>query len=140
VKDDLGLKTLGVYCIPCKCGKVKVGQSGRTIETRVKEHQWHICHSVPDKSAIAEHSINYDHTIKFQEIQILANKSGCMDRLIIEVTELDLHPNNINREDGLLLSKTWKPVIQQLRRNRTHNQAQLMLKLLFLSHYTILFH
>jgi DNA-binding transcriptional MerR regulator len=38
VKDDLGLKTPGVYCIPCKCGKVCVGQSGRTIEMRVKEH------------------------------------------------------------------------------------------------------
>jgi hypothetical protein len=37
-----------------------------------------------------------------------------MDRLIREVTELDYHPNNINREGGLLLSKTWKPIIQQL--------------------------
>ena len=38
VKDDLGLKTPGLYCIPSECGKVCVGQSGRTIETRVKEH------------------------------------------------------------------------------------------------------
>jgi hypothetical protein len=47
-----------------------------------------------------------------------------MDRLVREAIELDLHPNNINREDRLLQSKTWKPVIQQLQRSRTHAQAQ----------------
>jgi hypothetical protein len=41
-----------------------------------------------------------------------------MDRLLREATELNLHPNNINREDGLLL-RTWQPAIQQLRRNRS---------------------
>jgi DNA-binding transcriptional MerR regulator len=45
VKDDLGLKALGVYCIPYECGKVYVGQSDCTIEMRVKEHQQHIRHS-----------------------------------------------------------------------------------------------
>jgi DNA-binding transcriptional MerR regulator len=38
VKDNMGLKTAGVYCIPCKCGNVYVGQSGCTTETRVEEH------------------------------------------------------------------------------------------------------
>jgi hypothetical protein len=68
----MGLKTRGVYCIPCECGKVYVGQSGHTIETRVEEHQWHIRQSHPDRSAVAEHSINHDHKIRFQVRQILA--------------------------------------------------------------------
>ena len=139
VKDNLGLKTPGVYCITCECGKIYVGQSGRTLKTRVKEHRRHIRHSHSDQSVVAERSINHDHTIRFQEIHILASKSGYMDRLIRKAIELDLHPNNINREDGLVLSKTWKPVIQQLRRNRTQNQAQLMLNHLSVSHYIIPF-
>jgi hypothetical protein len=121
VKDDLGLKTRGVYCIHCECSKVYVGQSGHTIETRVKEHRRYLHHSHPDKSAVAEYIINHDHMIRFHEMQIPANKSGYMDRFIREAVELDLHPNNINREDGLLLSKIWKPVIQRLRRNRIYN-------------------
>jgi hypothetical protein len=68
---------------------------------RIKEYQQHIHHSQADKSAIAEHSINHDHVIKFQETQILANKSGYMDMSIREATELDLHSNNTHREGSL---------------------------------------
>jgi hypothetical protein len=33
VKDKLGLKVPNIYRIPCECGKVHVGQTGRTIQT-----------------------------------------------------------------------------------------------------------
>jgi hypothetical protein len=35
VKDALRLGTPGVYSIPCECGQVYIGQSGRSIETRI---------------------------------------------------------------------------------------------------------
>jgi hypothetical protein len=33
VKDDLGLRNPSVYSIPCECGQVYIGQTGRSIET-----------------------------------------------------------------------------------------------------------
>jgi hypothetical protein len=42
VKDDLGVKVLGVYRIPRECGNVYTGQTGRSIEARCKEHMRHI--------------------------------------------------------------------------------------------------
>jgi hypothetical protein len=54
VKDDLGLRTPGVYSIPCECGQVYIGQMGRSVDTRLKEHQRHIHLEHPDKSAMAE--------------------------------------------------------------------------------------
>jgi hypothetical protein len=55
-KDDLGLKTPGVCSIPCKCGPVYIGQTGRSIDTRIKEHHRHIRLAQPDKSAPPRHS------------------------------------------------------------------------------------
>jgi hypothetical protein len=62
VKDAIGLKTPGIYRIPCECGKVYIGQSGRSIHQCIKEHERHIRLTQPDKSAVAEHSFNQDHT------------------------------------------------------------------------------
>ncbi|KAJ4446931.1 hypothetical protein ANN_13633 [Periplaneta americana] len=39
VKDSQGLRTPGIYKIPCECGEVYIGQTGRTIEDRIKEHK-----------------------------------------------------------------------------------------------------
>jgi hypothetical protein len=41
-KEQLGLRTPGIYGIPCECGMVYIGQSGRTIQLRIKEHNRNI--------------------------------------------------------------------------------------------------
>jgi hypothetical protein len=62
---------------------------------RVEEHR-HVRLAHPEKSAVAEHSTDNDHKIRFQETKLLASKSGYMDRLVREATELNLHLNNFN--------------------------------------------
>jgi predicted GIY-YIG superfamily endonuclease len=75
VKDDMGPRTPGVYSMPCACIQVYIGQTGRSIETRIKQHNRHIQLGHADKSAMAEHRLNHDH-IKFQDTQILSTKSA----------------------------------------------------------------
>jgi hypothetical protein len=112
VKDPLELRTLGIYRIPCECG----GQTGCTVDTMLKEHQRHIHLEHPDKSAAAEHSIEFEHRIQFHNTSILAAKSHKMDLITVEVIEIELHSNNMNRETGFCLSKSWKPLVCSLKK------------------------
>jgi hypothetical protein len=55
---DKGMKTPGAYSILCECYQVYSGQTGHSTDTRMKEHHQHIRLQYPEKSALAEPSIN----------------------------------------------------------------------------------
>jgi hypothetical protein len=111
VKDNLGLRTQGIYGIPFECSRVY----GHSLDTRLKEHQWHIQLEHPDKLVIAEHSINQGYCIQFHNSSVLAMKTIHMDHIVREAIEIELHPYDINREGGFCLSKSWKPLIGSLK-------------------------
>jgi hypothetical protein len=56
----------------------------------------------PEKSAIVEHNIDQGHLIQFHNSYI---------RIVREAIEIELNLNNINREGGFCLSKSWKALI-----------------------------
>jgi hypothetical protein len=91
----------------------RIGELGTTlaVTSRLKQRQRHIRLQHPDKSAVAEHSIDQGHRIQFHHSSTLATKTRYMDRIVREAIEIELHPYHINREGGVCLSKSWKPLI-----------------------------
>jgi hypothetical protein len=49
---------------------------------------------------------------------LLSRKTGYMECLIREAIEIQLHTNNINREEGLHLSRAWKPLLRKIKDKR----------------------
>jgi hypothetical protein len=90
VKDHLGLRTPGAYRIPDECGRVYIEHW--ILDIRLKQHQRHIRLEHPDKSAVAEHSINQGYRIQFHNASIIATKTRYMDRIVREAIEIELRP------------------------------------------------
>jgi hypothetical protein len=64
---------------------------------------------------VADHSINVGHHSQFHDIVPLVKNSRCTDCLITEVIEIEHQSDNMNREEGFFLSRSWKPLIHILK-------------------------
>lgn len=114
-KDSLDtLSSKGVYRIPCTCGLVYIGETGRSVGTRITEHKRSVKTRDIVRSALSEHNIQSGHKILFDESTILAKSSFYYNRKIREGIEIFKHPNNINRDQGWSLSPMWQPIIAPL--------------------------
>jgi hypothetical protein len=110
VKDPISPRShKGVYQILYTCGKTYIGETGRTINTRIKEHKADITHRRVKKSALAEHAHKTKHHIMIEDANVLARVDHWSKRRIREATEISENPNCLNRDDGLILSRTWLP-------------------------------
>jgi hypothetical protein len=57
VRDDHGLKTMGVYSFLCEYSQVHTAYTGWSIKITAKEEQQ------ADKSAVTEHNLSMEHCI-----------------------------------------------------------------------------
>jgi predicted GIY-YIG superfamily endonuclease len=53
-----------VYSLPCQCGNEYIGETGRPLSIRVKEHQTALKKVETTTSKLVEHACNMDHIFK----------------------------------------------------------------------------
>ena len=92
---------------------------------RYKQYMRHFHLDQPEKTAVAEHITDTGHSMKFNNICRLIKVQGYMDHLVKEAIEIQLHPNNFNRDGGFMLSRTWQPLLQQVWNTYNENLGQI---------------
>ncbi|XP_047999702.1 uncharacterized protein LOC125236815, partial [Leguminivora glycinivorella] len=98
VKCQTPLQSAGVYRLDCECGLSYVGQTKRSISTRVKEYIADVKHR-RQRSAVSEHVMDkVNHAIKFDKPLVLAKEKRYIPRMLREAIEIKKYPN-FNRED-----------------------------------------
>ena len=101
----------GVYKIPCNCGKVYIGETGRSISTRLKEHKACYRQSQWEKSAIVKHAQQENHVIDWENSQLIHRTPNWYNRRVREAIEIFKH-NTVPQDTGLHISSIWNPLLR----------------------------
>lgn len=110
-----------VYRIDCEdCDVSYVGQTGRKLSIRIKEHNKHINRNTTNKSVITEHRINLNHNFKWEDITILDTENHYNKRLISEMIHIKRQKNSLNLQtDTESLPTAYDNIINNLPKNRS---------------------
>ena len=84
---------------------VYIGETGRNLSKRLKEHKTNCKKAKLDKSAVAKHAWTYDHHIKWDEVNILAIDSHRFSCKMRESIEIEKH--NMIDQEGKPLDSMW---------------------------------
>jgi hypothetical protein len=115
----------GVYQLQCSCGKSYTGQTGRSIKTRIREHERATEKKQFRLSAVSEHVWSEpEHTVDFEKPKVICYESRYYPRIIREAIEITKQPDNFNREDSYTLANTWKRLFVGPKDNPSANQSE----------------
>ena len=111
-----------VYKITCSCCKKYVGETGRTIEERIKEHQADVNNkrSVEKITGLSQHLRESRHTPNWKEIEILARENNIVKRKFKESVAISQEKKDklLNKkEERKVISDIWSAIITQIKVN-----------------------
>lgn len=120
IKDSIDRHQLkGVYKIDCSCGKSYSGETGHSLQTRLKEHGVEIKNERSHTSALAERSSKTKHHACLESTSIIAREEQHHRRKIREALEIIKHLHNLNRDNGMEISGNPLPLIREIKVTNT---------------------
>ena len=118
LKDPIEPKYFkGVYSIPCFCSKPYIHKTGRSIVTRLKEHEVDLRHYRHKKFALAEHANLTQHRICLEIAKFIVREDNLTKRKVREKIEINMTNDCLNIYDGTKLSDTWLPLLNSLKKH-----------------------
>mgnify|MGYP000580325018 CR=1 FL=1 len=80
-----------VYKIPCECGKVYIGKTGRSMRERIKEHDRDIPFARTLTSAVSEHANETGHIPIWSKVKFIDRDPHWYTRKVKEAMHIRLH-------------------------------------------------
>ena len=99
--------------IPHECGEVYIGETGRPMQDRIKEHDRDIRLARTETSAVSEHTHNTGHKPLWNEVKFIDRDPYYYTRRVKEAIQIRLHPDNTNRDSGIEIPEAWMPKIKK---------------------------
>ena len=95
-----------VYSIPCECGSLYIGETGRTLKTRLMEHKWSVCNR-DTNNGITVHVIEIDHSVQWEQAAVIKTEEFITKWKVQEALTIRTTDNNMNLDLGLMLERIW---------------------------------
>ena len=106
-----------------ECGKVYIGETGRPMQDRIKEHDRDIRLARTETSAVSEHTHNTGHKPLWNEVKFIDRDPYYYTRRVKEAIHIRLHPNNIKRDSGIEIPEAWMPTIKKTKQQESRATA-----------------
>ena len=112
----------GVYVIPCaNCPKAYIGQTGRSLETRFREHKYAIRRHDTNKAVFKHMFDNSSHSMNWDEAKFVFRSGSVKERLVVE-SALISKVDNFNIMEGVTsVDPATADIILRLNRNIKDN-------------------
>ena len=105
-----------VYKIDCEdCSASYIGQTGRQLSVRIKEHRRATEKGNTLDSGIAEHVAHTGHGINWNA-QVLEQEGIQRRRLVKEAVHIQLNNPSMNRETGVEIDKAFSNILNKAKR------------------------
>ena len=102
------LKCGVVYQVTCQqCQHLYVGETGRTLATRMKDHTSHNT----QQTAVGDHCREHGHVINKNNVEVLAREEGWFKRKVCEAIEIKTLQPTINRDQGFDLPAIYSEIL-----------------------------
>jgi hypothetical protein len=92
-----------IYSIPSECGRSYIGETGRLLAVRLREHRHNSQQRLIEKSKLAQHSYEEGHRVGCDVATILEITSNSRYRKYNESAHMECFTNPINRDWTFLI-------------------------------------
>lgn len=100
-----------VYALPCQCKELYVGETGRPLEIRIKEHRDKVKEHKISSSLVAEHAWTNMHNFNWDSAVAIYKESNVRKRKFVEAAFI-LCVENVISQPSYFFDDSWRSIVR----------------------------